>query len=79
MMLEVLLLAFFYIKDGNMETKYGLLKNFSWSIDMDEFREMVAINAYYRAEKRGFKPGNEMDDWLEAEKDLQSLWQYWLR
>ena len=46
---------------------------------MDEFREMVAINAYYRAEKRGFKPGNEMDDWLEAEKDLQSLWQYWLR
>jgi len=62
-----------------METKYGLLKNFSGRIDEDEFREMVAINAYYRAEKRGFKPGNEMDDWLEAEKDLQSLWQYWLR
>ena len=62
-----------------METKYGLLKNFSNSIDVDEFREMVSINAYYRAEKRGFKPGNEMDDWLEAEKDLQSLWQYWLR
>jgi hypothetical protein len=62
-----------------METKYGLLKNFSGRIDEDEFREMVAINAYYRAEKRGFKPGNEMDDWLEAEKDIQSLWPYWLR
>jgi hypothetical protein len=62
-----------------MEIKYGLLKDLSGSIDEDEFREMVAINAYYRAEKRGFKPGNEMDDWLEAEKDLQSLWQYWLR
>jgi len=59
-----------------METKYGLLKDFSGSIDMDEFREMVAINAYYRAEKRGFKPGNEMDDWLEAEKDIQSFRRY---
>ena len=64
------------MKDGNMETKYGLLKDFSGSIDRDEFREMVAINAYYRAEKRGFKPGNEMDDWFEAEKDMQSLWHY---
>ena len=53
-----------------MEIKYGLLNDLSGSIDEDEFREMVAINAYYRAEKRGFKPGNEMDDWLEAEKDI---------
>ena len=40
---------------------------------------MVAINAYYRAEKRDFKPGNVIDDWLDAEKDLQSLWHYWLQ
>ena len=48
-------------------------------IDMDEFREMVAKNAYYRAEKRGFKPGHEMDDWFEAEKDIKSQRRYWLR
>jgi len=62
-----------------METKYGLLKNYSSSIDLDEFREMVAVNAYYRAGKRGFKPGYEMDDWFEAEKDIKSQRCYWLR
>lgn len=27
----------------------------------------IAEAAYFRAEKRGFAPGNELDDWLEAE------------
>lgn len=30
----------------------------------------VAELAYYKAEKRGFEPGYEMDDWLEAEREL---------
>jgi hypothetical protein len=29
---------------------------------------MIAEAAYYRAEKRHFAPGQELDDWLEAEK-----------
>lgn len=29
--------------------------------------EMIAEAAYYRAEKRGFEPGHEIEDWLEAE------------
>ena len=62
-----------------MKTKYGLLENYDGGIDLDEFREMVAVNAYYRAEKRGFKPGHEMDDWFEAEKDIKSQRRYWLR
>jgi len=62
-----------------MEIKYGLLKNYSGGIDLDEFREMVAVNAYYRAEKKDFKPGHEMDDWFEAEKDIKSQRRYWLR
>ncbi len=33
---------------------------------------MVAEAAYYRAEKRGFNPGRELDDWLAAERDLAS-------
>ena len=28
----------------------------------------IALNAYYRAERRGFAPGNELDDWLAAEQ-----------
>jgi hypothetical protein len=39
-------------------------------IDMDEFQEMVAKNAYYRAEKRGFEDGYELEDWLEAEQEI---------
>ena len=31
-------------------------------------RDMIAEAAYYLAEARGFVPGNEMGDWLEAEK-----------
>ncbi|MCU0835466.1 MAG: DUF2934 domain-containing protein [Chromatiaceae bacterium] len=28
--------------------------------------EMIAVAAYYRAERRGFGPGRELDDWFEA-------------
>ena len=45
-------------------------------IDVDEFREMVAKNAYYRAEKRGFEDGYELEDWLEAEQEISSEGRY---
>ena len=32
---------------------------------------IVAVAAYYRAEKRGFKPGAELDDWLAAEQEIR--------
>lgn len=28
----------------------------------------IAVAAYFLAERRGFAPGRELDDWLEAEK-----------
>jgi DUF2934 family protein len=31
---------------------------------------MIAEAAYYLAEKRGFAPGRELDDWLSAETDI---------
>ena len=52
---------------------------YSPDIDLDEFREMVAVNAYYRAEKRGFEDGYELEDWLEAEREMSSQRRYWLR
>jgi hypothetical protein len=30
-------------------------------------QELIAITAYYLAEGRGFAPGHELEDWLEAE------------
>jgi hypothetical protein len=37
-----------------------------------ERHRMIEEVAYYRAEKRGFQPGHEIPDWLEAEKDIDS-------
>lgn len=36
----------------------------------DENYCRTAECAYYKAEARGFVPGHEMDDWLEAESEL---------
>jgi len=35
-------------------------------------RIMIAEAAYYCAEKRGFAPGGEVQDWLEAEAQIQA-------
>ena len=32
--------------------------------------EWIAQAAYYKAEARGFVPGQEMEDWLEAEAEF---------
>ena len=35
-------------------------------------RALIAEAAYYRAERRGFAPGHELEDWLQAEAELTS-------
>jgi hypothetical protein len=34
---------------------------------------LIARAAYLRAEKRGFAPGGEQQDWLEAEAEIDRL------
>jgi hypothetical protein len=34
--------------------------------------EQIALAAYRRAEERGFEPGHEMEDWLSAEREIDS-------
>jgi len=41
-------------------------------LDPELFRQMVAARAFYKAEQRGFEPGHELEDWLEAEQELLS-------
>jgi len=31
---------------------------------------MVAVAAYYLAERRNFEPGHELEDWLAAEAEV---------
>lgn len=35
--------------------------------------ERIAEAAYHRAAQRGFSPGNELDDWLAAEQEVDAL------
>jgi hypothetical protein len=32
----------------------------------------IALSAYYKAEARGYQPGHELQDWLEAEAEFIS-------
>lgn len=34
---------------------------------------MIATAAYFRAQMRGFEPGAELQDWLEAEAEIDRL------
>ena len=35
---------------------------------------MTAEAAFYLAERRGFEPGHELEDWVAAEDEIQHLW-----
>ena len=35
-----------------------------------EIDSMIAQAAYFIAEQRGFEPGHEVDDWLQAEAQI---------
>ena len=43
------------------------------SIDSETKWAMIAEAAYYCAEKRGFTPGHDVEDWLEAEARIAAL------
>jgi sterol desaturase/sphingolipid hydroxylase (fatty acid hydroxylase superfamily) len=67
------------IKNSSPQTVLGLLK-FGFIpanptpvpvYEMDSnIKAMIAEAAYYKAEKRAFKPGNELLDWLEAKREI---------
>jgi hypothetical protein len=44
-------------------------------VDGHRRQAMIAEVAYYRAERRDFDPGHELDDWLEAERAVDRLLQ----
>jgi DUF2934 family protein len=35
-------------------------------------RELIARTAYFRAEHRGFEAGHELEDWCEAEREVDA-------
>lgn len=39
---------------------------------MEDRCHRVQVAAYFLAERRGFAPGHELDDWLEAEDSIEA-------
>jgi hypothetical protein len=39
----------------------------------EDFNGVIARTAFYLAAERGFAPGHELDDWLEAERRVRAL------
>lgn len=65
------------IKNSSPQTVLGLVKfGFTpenpvpvYELDLS-LKSMIAEAAYYKAEKRAFKPGNELRDWLDAKREI---------
>lgn len=45
----------------------------SLAVTLEERWRMVAVAAYHNAEKRGFAPGGALDDWYDAEREVEAL------
>ncbi len=43
------------------------------TVSEDERRGMIALSAYLRAERRGFAPEGQAEDWLAAEREVDAL------
>ena len=39
---------------------------------MADLHHRIQVAAYFRAERRGFAPGHELDDWLAAEDEIEA-------
>lgn len=42
-------------------------------VSAEQRHEMIAVAAYLRAERRGFFPGREVEDWLEAAASIDTM------
>ncbi|MBI3530831.1 MAG: DUF2934 domain-containing protein [Betaproteobacteria bacterium] len=52
-------------------SKHGTTEDPRNEFSGEEWNDMVATAAYYRAEARGFDGGSAEDDWYEAEAELR--------
>jgi hypothetical protein len=55
---------------ATMKSKAGKAKK---KISPEERIEMIRTAAYYLAEKRNYHGSHELDDWIEAEKEIDTI------
>ncbi len=45
----------------------------SGHLSEDDRRHLIAEAAYFKAERRGFSEGSALEDWIEAEAEIDAL------
>jgi hypothetical protein len=55
------------IQQNTNTSKYGI------TTDVLNNQPSIAEIAYYKSESRGFEPGYELHDWLEAEREYYKV------
>ncbi len=52
----------------------GIVENLPRTgVTAEERRELISKAAYSRSERRGFAPGADLQDWLEAEAEVDEM------
>ena len=52
-----------------------MMNNINKISTSEQRHRMIETAAYYRAEKRGFSDGDPLKDWIEAEREIDVLFQ----
>ena len=57
-------------RQASMPASTPLSGNLQADLPSEETRRQIAEAAYFRAKERGFEPGHELEDWVEAESEV---------
>ena len=60
-------------RKGRSAARNAVMGTTSAAIDSARRNEMISEAAYYRAQRRGFGWGYELDDWLGAEAEIDGI------
>jgi len=58
------------VTDQSVEEKHELAPTAAWKDDAEKREVMIRIAAYTFYERRGLVSGHELEDWLEAEMEI---------
>jgi hypothetical protein len=58
------------VKPQTMKPQSTFTGNAQAEVSPEELRKLISEAAYFRAKQRGFTPGYELEDWIEAEAEV---------
>lgn len=61
------------VQSGERQTKSASGNPPFNEVTIDERQHLIAEAAYYRAMRRSFIPGGELEDWLDAEAEIEKM------